>query len=190
MLRVLLMGEPGSHFDALAELLRSAGHEVERMPASRLLHLEALVQAMRPDVVLVDYSDPLRDSVEQLCYASFGFDAPLLVLGQGLDIALSQRLTQAGLAVYAGFKADAAHLGALMPVLDVLVARERSLRIEVDGLKQALTDRRDIERVKEWLAQQRGCTMQTAFEAMRDVAMSRGMSLGAVARDLLSRGIS
>lgn len=190
MLRVLLMGEPGTRFDALADLLRGAGHEVERVPANRLLHLEALVQAMCPDVVLVDYSDPLRDTVEQLCYASFGFDTPLLVLGQGLDAALSQRMTQAGLAVYAGFKADAAHLGALMPVLDVLVSRERSLRDEVDGLKQALTDRRDIERAKDLLSEQRRCTTTVAFEAMRKIAMTRGISLGVVAREVLAADLA
>lgn len=185
MLRVLLMGEPGTRSDDLGKLLVDAGHEVVTLPASRLLHLEALVTQMRPNVVLVDYSDPLRDSVEQLCYAPFGLDTPLLLLGQGLDKSLAQRVTRAGFAVYAGFQSDVVHLAALLPVLDVLVSRESSLREEVSSLKQALSDRRDIERAKDQLALQQGCTPQAAFEAMRGLAMKRGSSLGVVAREIL-----
>ena len=187
MLRVLLLGEPGTRSDSLGRLLLDAGHAVETLPASRLMHLEALVTAMRPNVVLVDYTDPLRDSVEQLCYAPFGLDTPLLLLGQGLDQGLSQRVSRAGFAVYTGFGADVVHLAALLPVLDVLVSRERTLRDEVDSLRQALSDRRDIERAKDWLSESRKCSPQAAFEALREKAMERGESLGQVARALLAK---
>jgi len=187
MLRVLLLGEPGTRSDSLGRLLLDAGHAVETLPASRLMHLEALVTAMRPNVVLVDYTDPLRDSVEQLCYAPFGLDTPLLLLGQGLDQGLSQRVSRAGFAVYTGFGADVVHLAALLPVLDVLVSRERTLRDEVDSLRQALSDRRDIERAKDWLSESRKCSPQAAFEALRENAMARGESLGQVARSLLAK---
>ena len=43
MLRVLLLGEPGTRSDSLGRLLLDAGHAVETLPASRLMHLEALV---------------------------------------------------------------------------------------------------------------------------------------------------
>lgn len=185
MLRVLLLGEPGTRSDSLGRLLLDAGHAVETLPASRLMHLEALVTAMRPNVVLVDYTDPIRDSVEQLCYAPFGLDTPLLLLGQGLDQGLSQRVSKAGFAVYTGFGSDVVHVAALLPVLDVLVSRERTLRDEVDSLRQALTDRRDIERAKDWLCEQQKCSPQAAFEALRQQAMTRGDSLGHVARKLL-----
>lgn len=187
MLRVLLLGEPGTRSDSLGRLLLDAGHVVETLPASRLMHLEALVTAMRPNVVLVDYTDPLRDSVEQLCYAPFGLDTPLLLLGQGLDQGLSQRVSRAGFAVYTGFGSDVVHLAALLPVLDVLVSRERTLRDEVDSLRQALSDRRDIERAKDWLSDSRKCSSQAAFEALRQKAMERGESLGHVARLLLAK---
>lgn len=188
MLRVLLLGEPGTRSEALGALLRDAGHQVETLPAARLLYLEALVTAMRPNVVLVDYSDPLRDSVEQLCLAPFGLDTPLLLLGHGLDQALSQRVSRAGFAVYTGFQSDVVHLAALLPVLDVLVSRERTLRDEVESLRQALSDRRDIERAKDALSAQRNCTPQEAFEQLRALAMSRGESLGAIARQVLAAG--
>jgi response regulator NasT len=187
MLRVLLLGEPGTRSDSLGCLLQDAGHSVETLPASRLVHLEAWVTATRPNVVLVDYTDPLRDSVEQLCYAPFGLDTPLLLLGQGLDPGLSQRVSRAGFAVYTGFGSDVAHLAALLPVLDVLVSRERTLRDEVDSLRQALSDRRDIERAKDWLSDSRKCSSQAAFEALRQKAMERGESLGHVARLLLAK---
>lgn len=187
MLRVLLMGEPGTRSDELGRLLVDAGHEVAVLPAERLMHLEALVTQMRPNVVLVDYSDPLRDSVEQLCYAPFGLDTPLLLLGHGLDKTLARQVSQAGFAVYTGFESNVVHLAALLPVLDVLVSREKTLREEVNSLKQALSDRRDIERAKDLLATQQRCSPQAAFEAMRRLAMQRGVPLGAVAREFLDR---
>lgn len=188
MLRVLLLGDAGERAEALAGLLLAAGHAVETLPASRLTHLEALVAAMRPNVVLVDYADPLRDSLEQLCLAPFGLDTPLLLLGH-LDPVMARKAGRAGFAVYTGFQSDVVQLAALLPVLDVLVSRERSLRDEVDSLRQALADRRDIERAKDWLAERAGCTPQQAFERLRAEAMGRGESLGRVSRSVLAQPV-
>ena len=102
MLTILLVGELGSRLDNLGDLLAQAGHVVERIPSHRLLQLDTLIDVLQPHLVLIDYSDPMRDSVEQFCITPYDADSPMLVLAQELDPDLSGRLRQSGLAVYTG----------------------------------------------------------------------------------------
>lgn len=187
MLSILLVGELGSRLDSLAALLSDAGHNVERLAAERLLHLDTLIQVMQPNMVLIDYSDPMRDSVEQFCVHSSGSDSPLLVLAQAMEADLSSQLRQAGLAVYTGMGTEIAQVAMLLPVLDMMAAREQKLRNQVDELKQELSDRRDIERAKELLAKKMQCSSEEAFKALRQKAMQNRCSMGELARTLLKQ---
>lgn len=108
MLTILLVGELGSRFDNLGDLLAQAGHAVERIPSHRLLHLDSIIEVLQPHLVLIDYSDPMRDSVEQFCVTPYDADSPMLVLAQTLDTDFSQRLRQSGLAVYTGASTEMA----------------------------------------------------------------------------------
>jgi AmiR/NasT family two-component response regulator len=77
MLTILLVGELGSRFDNLGDLLAQAGHAVERIPSHRLLHLDSIIEVLQPHLVLIDYSDPMRDSVEQFCVTPYDADSPM-----------------------------------------------------------------------------------------------------------------
>jgi response regulator NasT len=185
MLTILLVGEPSSRLDTIDQLLTEIGHVVERLPSQRLLHLDTLIHALQPHLVLIDYSDPMRDSVEQFCVTPYGADSPLLVLAQEIDPDLSNRLRQSGLAVYSGFSTEAAQIMTLMPMLDVMVTRERRLRGQVDELKQELSDRRDVERAKDFLAKQMGCSGDDAYQAMRKKSMQQRCAIADIARTIL-----
>jgi two-component system, response regulator / RNA-binding antiterminator len=187
MLTILLVGEFGSRLDNLAELLTQAGHTIERIPSTRLLQLDTLIDVLQPHLVLIDYSDPMRDSVEQFCITPYDADSPLLVLAQSLDPDLSHRLRQSGLAVYTGISTEIAQVMSLMPVLDVLTARERKLRDQVDELQQELQDRRDIERAKDFLSRTMSCTGEQAYQAMRQKSMQKRCTLGEIARTILKQ---
>lgn len=187
MLTILLVGEPSSRLDTIEQLLTEVGHEVKRLSSQHLLHLDTLIPALQPHLVLIDYSDPMRDSVEQFCVTPYGADSPLLVLAQDIEPDFSDRLRQSGLAVYSGFSTEVAQIMTLMPMLDVMVKRERQLRGQVDELKQELTDRRDIERAKDFLAKQLRCSGEDAYQAMRKKAMEQRCAIGDIARTILKR---
>ncbi|MEY2863420.1 MAG: hypothetical protein RLY58_1127 [Pseudomonadota bacterium] len=186
MLTILLMGELGTRLDALANLLETQGHTVERLAPERLLHLDTLMTVMQPHLVLIDYSDPMRDSVEQFCFAPLGSTSPLLLLAQDMEATLMARLRQAGLVVYSGASTETAQIMTLMPVLDSMLARERQLRHQVDVLQQELTDRRDIERAKDYLTLKLQCSGDEAYTALRKRAMQERSSLGDLARAILT----
>lgn len=185
MLTILLVGELGSRLENLGELLTQAGHTIERIPSDRLLQLDTLIDVLQPHLVLIDYTDPMRDSVEQFCITPYDADSPMLVLAQELDPDLGNRLRQSGLAVYTGASIEMAQIMTLMPMLDVLAARERKLRDQVDELQQELKDRRDVERAKDFLSRAMNCTGEQAYQAMRQKAMQKRCTLGEIARTIL-----
>lgn len=185
MLTILLVGELGTRLDALAALLQAQGHTIERLPAARLLHLDTLMTVMQPHLVLIDYSDPMRDSIEQFCFTTAGNTSPLLLLAQHMDDQLIGQLRQAGLVVYSGASTEAAQILTLMPVLDMMLSRERQLRVQVDALQSELTDRKDIERAKDYLTLTLQCSGDDAYAALRKRAMQERTNLGDLARTIL-----
>jgi response regulator NasT len=141
---------------------------------------------MQPHLVLIDYSDPMRDSIEQFCCVPLGSTSPLLLLAQHMDTALMDRLRQAGLVVYSGSSTESAQVLTLMPVLDMMLARERHLRHQVDALQLELADRRDIERAKDYLTLKLQCSGDDAYTALRKRAMKERTTLGDLARAILT----
>ena len=79
--------------------------------------------------------------------------------------------------------ADVVVLGAraMRERLDV----ERRLRDELAEAKARLAERKDVERAKGILMQQRGLTEGDAFAALRSLAMLRGIRLGEAARQVI-----
>jgi len=72
--------------------------------------------------------------------------------------------------------------------LDALLERfdaELRLRAELEEVRARLAERKDVERAKGILMQQRGLTEHDAFSALRSLAMQRGIRLGEAARQVI-----
>lgn len=148
--------------------------------------LVAKLEALSPDVVLIDLSNPRRDELEEMFAISRALARPIAMFVDQTDDAAIEAAIDAGVSAYVvdGLKAER-----IRPVLDVAVKRFNAfsrLRAELDEARGALAERRTIDAAKALLMKKRGIDEPAAYAALRKAAMDRGRKIADVADALLT----
>jgi response regulator NasT len=144
----------------------------------------AELEALRPDLVIIDADAPDRDLLEQIGARAQG--RPIVMFVDQSDEEASLRAIEAGVSAYVVNGLSPARV---RPVLDVAIARFRhieGLRAELARSRADLAERKLIERAKGLLMQRRGLSEAQAYVALRRQAMNEGLRLAEVARRVLS----
>ena len=149
--------------------------------------LDAQIQALRPDVVIIATDSPDRDTLENVCVANQGCPRPIVMFtGDGSPESI-RAATQAGVTSYV---VDGLDPGRLRPILDVAVSRFEAHRALHDQLEQArleLSERKLIDQAKASLIRQTGASEPDVYREMRRAAMDRGLKLADIARQVLQK---
>lgn len=183
--RVILVDDDRERISLLADALSVAGHEV----VGRLLDTDDIlgaVDALQPDIVLLDVDSPTRDTLESLGQISRDRPRPIVLFAQNSDSETIRRAMRAGVSAYV---VDGMNPNRLQPVIEVAIARFQEfqgMRRELENAKSRLADRRDVEKAKGLLMKRRGVDENAAYELLRKMAMDRNVRLGDVARSLLA----
>jgi len=148
--------------------------------------LELAVKQQAPDIILIDLADPDRDTLEHLSLVSNARNRPVAMFVDHSDEILTQAAISAGLSAYVvnGLQKDR-----IKPVLETAVARFRmiaKMQTELDAAKQALSDRKMIERAKGLLIQARNISEEEAYVLLRTTAMGQGRKVIDVATSLVT----
>ncbi|MFT4248824.1 MAG: ANTAR domain-containing protein [Pseudomonas sp.] len=183
-MRVLLVNDTEKPIGQLREALECAGYEVlEEVATTRALLLS--VQQQQPDMVVIDVDSPSRDTLEQLAMLHERAPRPVVMFSGDGDDQLIRAAVGAGVAAYV---VDGLSPARLAPVLQVALARfeqESGMRRRLDEVRQALQDRKLIDRAKGLLMQRRGLSEADAYAALRQQAMKQGLKLAEVARRIV-----
>lgn len=148
--------------------------------------LVAKIEALSPDVVLIDLSNPRRDELEEMFAISRALARPIAMFVDQTDDAAIEAAIDAGVSAYVvdGLKAER-----IRPVLDVAIKRFNAfsrLRAELDEARGALAERKTIDAAKALLMKKRGIDEPAAYAALRKAAMDRGRKIADVADALLT----
>ncbi|WP_271408210.1 ANTAR domain-containing response regulator [Pseudomonas sp. Q1-7] len=185
MLRILLINDTARKVGRLRAALVEAGFEV--IDESGLtIDLPARVEAIRPDVVLIDTESPGRDVMEQVVLVTRDQPRPIVMFTDEHDPKVMRQAIQAGVSAYIveGIQADR-----LQPILDVAMARfesEQALRAQLNARDQQLAERKRIELAKGLLMKMKHCNEEEAYTLMRRQAMSRQQKLIQVAEQIIA----
>lgn len=181
----MLIDQDSSRSAILEQALSEAGHRVvARVQSDR--HLAAEVQALRPDMVIIDMESPGRDILEQMREISREQPKPIILFSNKRDGDYIRQAVQAGVSAYV---VDGLSRERVLPIVEVAIARFRefqALRQELEDTKTKLADRKLIDRAKGILMQRRGLSEDSAYQLLRKAAMERNMRLADVARTVLS----
>lgn len=181
----MLFDEFPEREEALRQSLQGAGCEVVgRVPS--VIELHRLVPELKPDVIIIDTESPTRDTLEHLCDISRDHPRPIVMFSGDQDGDTIKAAVQAGVSAYIvdGLKADK-----LRPIMEVAIAQfhaYQTLRDELAEAKDKLSQRKVVERAKGILMQQRNCSEDEAYRALRKMAMDRKLRLAEVAEQLIS----
>ncbi|WP_421684299.1 ANTAR domain-containing protein [Stutzerimonas urumqiensis] len=189
MLRILLIEDTSRVAGRITGRLRSALTEAgfDVIGESGLdVNLAERIQALQPDVVLIDTDSPGRDMMEQVVVVTRDLPRPIVLFTDDQSPATMRQAIKAGVSAYIveGIQAQR-----LKPILDVAIARfesDQTLRAQLQARDQQLAERKRIELAKGMLMKMKHCNEEEAYTLMRRQAMSRQQKLIQVAEQIIA----
>lgn len=185
MLRILIIDESRARAAELCSALVMAGYQVAAVLPS-VLDLSAQIEAIRPDVILIETDSPSRDTLENLAVTTRDMPRPVIVLTQERDTDVMRSAFKAGVSAYV---VDNLDLARLKPIIDVAIVRfeeHQELKRDLAQATRKLSERKLVEKAKGLLMKTRGLDEDAAYVALRSLAMERAQPLGKVAADLVA----
>lgn len=185
VLRVLLVDETFERAAMLKQALQQAGYSIAAHVSSSA-DLHGLVSELKPDVIILDTESPDRDTLEHLCVISRDQPRPIVMFTHDDDSEKIRASIRAGVSAYVvdGLKSER-----LRPILDVAIARFhefQSMRRDLEKAEGQLSERKDIDRAKGILMKQRGWSEEESYQALRKMAMDKGIKLAEVAQQVVA----
>jgi response regulator NasT len=183
-LRILVVEPDSVRVREIVDALTSAGWSDVKAVA-QISTLERTVQDFAPDIVLIDLANPDRDTLEHISQATQSTQRAVALFVNQTDDSLTKAALNAGVSAYV---VDGLQMERIESVLETAIARfgiMRQMRTELDAAKQALEDRKTIDRAKGILMQQRLIGEDEAYTLLRKTAMSQNRKVIDVAHALV-----
>jgi response regulator NasT len=183
-MRVLVVDESEERAAILREGLEKAGHEVAASLTSPLELLRA-VEALQPDVIVIDTESPTRDVLEHVVMVSQSSPRPIVMFATDAAGEAIRDAVRAGVSAYVVDGLDAGRVNSVVAVACANFEEFQHLKTELAEANLKLSERKLVERAKGLLMQSRGMTEDDAYHALRKLAMSRKSRLGDVAQQVI-----
>ncbi len=145
-----------------------------------------LVAQERPDAAVIAVGLPDRDGIEAAAQIERRSPCPVVVLTSHADRELIERARQAGAMAYLVKPLRSEELA---PAVELAIARFAELARagrEAAALRQALEDRKTIERAKGLLMDRFGLAEAVAFRLLQKTAMDRRVAIVSLAERLIA----
>lgn len=185
MLRILLINDTPKKVGRLRAALIEAGFEVID-ESGLIIDLPARVEAVRPDVILIDSDSPGRDVMEQVCLVTRDQPRPIVMFTDEQNPDVMRQAIQSGVSAYI---VEGIQSQRLKPILDVAMVRfesDQALRAQLNARDQQMAERKRVELAKGMLMQMKNCNEEEAYTLMRRQAMSRQQKLIQVAEQIIA----
>jgi response regulator NasT len=184
-LKIVIVDESAIRAAILEEGLREAGFtQVVRI--AETANLLARVYSIDPDVILIDLENPSRDILEQMFQVSRAVKRPVAMFVDQSDSASIQASVDAGVSAYI---VDGLKKERIRGILDLCISRFNAfsrLQGELDQAKNALAERKVIDRAKGILMKAKNLTEDEAYALLRRSAMNENKKIAEVAQSVVT----
>lgn len=184
-LKILIIDENVVRAAILEDGLREAGHYRVSVIGEMKQLLRKVVEAA-PDVIVIDIENPNRDVLEQMFQVSRTVQRPIAMFVDRSDSASIEAAIDAGVSAYV---VDGLRKERVKSIVDMTISRFNAfhrLRQELDRTKQALEDRKVIDKAKGILMKSRGISEEEAYALLRKSAMNESRRVADVAQGLIT----
>jgi two-component system, response regulator / RNA-binding antiterminator len=184
-MRIAIVDESPARAAVIEEGLRETGLTEITLFTERL-GLVGRIEALAPDVILIDLRNPHRDELEELFAVSRALARPVAMFVDQSDQASMEAAVDAGVSAYV---VDGLKKERIRSVLELAIKRFQAfarLRSELDEARTALAERDAIDQAKRLLMVKRDLTEPAAYAALRKAAMDSGKRIADVADALLT----
>lgn len=184
-MKIVIVDESPIRAAILAEGLREAGFSrVERI--AEMQNLLQRIDAIDPDVILIDLENPSRDTLEQMFLVSRAVRRPVAMFVDQADAASIQASVDAGVSAYI---VDGLKKERIKSILDLCVSRFNAfskLQEELDRAKSDLEERKTIDRAKGILMKAKKLSEDEAYRLMRGAAMRESKKIAEIAQSIIT----
>lgn len=148
--------------------------------------LETALDLHRADIIVLDLMRPDRGLIERAGTLGQRHHLPVAVFVEETDPEAIQVAVRAGISSYVVRGAQVNRLRDALEVARTRFVEERALRGELASARSSLADRKLIERAKGRLMKREGLDEQSAYDALRKIAMRRNCRIIEVAGAVLN----
>ena len=184
-LKIVIVDESAVRASILADGLLEAGFtQVTRINETR--NLLTRIYAIDPDVILIDLENPSRDELEQMFQVSRAVKRPIAMFVDQSDSASIQAAVDAGVSAYI---VDGLKKERVKHILDMCISRFNAfsrLQSELEKAKNAIEDRKFIDRAKGILMSAKKLTEEEAYALMRRTAMNEHKKIIDIAQAVIT----
>ncbi|WP_106754382.1 ANTAR domain-containing response regulator [Pannonibacter carbonis] len=184
-LTVLVIDENKIRAAIIERGLREAGHE-RVILVTTMDGLLRRILDIDPDVIVIDLENPNRDQLEHLFQVSRAAQRPIAMFVDRSDSGMLEAAVDAGVSAYV---VDGLRQERVKPILDMAIARFNAfarLQRELADARNALEERKVIERAKGILMQSRGLSEADAFALLRQTAMNEKKKMADIAQSVVT----
>ncbi|MFN3077808.1 MAG: ANTAR domain-containing response regulator, partial [Alphaproteobacteria bacterium] len=155
------------------------------MTIRSMTNLVQRVQALAPDVVLIDLANPDRDTLESMFQVSRDVRRPIALFVDQTDASTITAAIEAGVSAYV---VDGLQKERVRPIVETAMAQFAAfdrLRRERDEAVSQLAERKIVEKAKGLLMEKRGMSENQAYTALRHTAMRQNRRMVDIASSIL-----
>jgi response regulator NasT len=184
-LQIVIVDDSPIRATILEEGLREAGYtRVTRIEGTA--KLLARISAIDPDVILIGLENPSRDMLEQMFQVSRVVKRPVAMFVDQADSASIQASVDAGVSAYI---VDGLKKERIKSILDLCISRFNAfsrLQTELEQTKNALEERKVIDRAKGILMRRKNLSEEDAYALMRRTAMNENKKIAEIAQSVIT----
>ena len=184
-MRIAIVDESEARGAVVEEGLRDAGfRDITQVPPRGAF--VARLEALAPDVVIIDLGTPSRDSLEEMLVVSRALDRPIAMFVDQSDDAMTGAAIDAGVSAYV---VDGLRKDRVKPIIELAIRRFNAfsrLQRELSEARTELAERKLIDKAKLLLMTSRALTEAEAYALLRSSAMRQGRRIADVADALVT----
>jgi two-component system, response regulator / RNA-binding antiterminator len=184
-LKIVIVDENPLRAAILGDGLREAGYTaVTRIEEQN--NLLSRIYALDPDVILIDLENPSRDVLAQMFQVSRAVRRPVAMFVDQSDAAAIEAAVDAGVSAYI---VDGLKKERIKNILDLCISRFNAfsrLQEELDRTRNALSERKTIDRAKGILMQVKDISEADAYALLRKTAMNENKKIADVAQSVVT----
>ena len=184
-LTILVIDENAIRASIIEEGLAEAGH-IKVTVIHEVQGVARLIETLEPDVIIIDIESPNRDMMEHMFQLTRSVSRPIAMFVDRSDTASIEAAVDAGVSAYI---VDGLKKERVKPILDMAVSRFNAfsrLQRELAEARNALEERKIIERAKGILMKMRGFSEEEAFALLRQSAMNEKKKIADIAQSVVT----
>ncbi|MET3614824.1 response regulator NasT [Rhizobium aquaticum] len=184
-LTILVIDENAIRASIIEEGLAEAGH-CKVTVIHEVNGVARLIETLEPDVIIIDIESPNRDMMEHMFQLTRSVSRPIAMFVDRSDTASIEAAVDAGVSAYI---VDGLKKERVKPILDMAVSRFNAfsrLQRELAEARNALEERKIIERAKGILMKMRGLSEEDAFALLRQSAMNEKKKIADIAQSVVT----